>query len=149
MVDADKCTVFMLDEKAHALWFQSGETLTRLELSAPSIAATVAKTGNAINIPDAYADDRFDEKSDLKTGYKTKSLLCVPMRSGEKVVGVVQVVNKATGAFDEADEEMMATLLGLAGPVLHGATAAAGARDTVRTERSPMSAAGADDSDSD
>lgn len=94
-----------------------------------------------MNLADAYSDPNFDPHYDLQTGYKTKSMLCVPVRNGEShIVGVVQVLNK-TGAtekeqsFNEVDEEIMGMLAAQAGIALQNAkihTEACLARERVK-----------------
>jgi len=75
------------------------------------IAGTVAATGETINIPDAYADPRFNQEVDRRTGYRTRSILCAPVRDGAgEVVGVSQVLNKASGPFTRDDESLLAAL---------------------------------------
>ena len=118
LVDADRCTIFLIDEKAGAIWSQQGEINLRIDLEKPAIACTVAKTGQGINIPDAYADERFNQDVDKKSGYKTNSILCLPIKAKAKTVGVIQLINKSEGFFDEDDEEMMDTFLALVGPIL-------------------------------
>ncbi|KAG8000022.1 cAMP and cAMP-inhibited cGMP 3' [Nibea albiflora] len=69
------------------------------------IAGQVARTGEVLNIPDAYADPRFNREVDLKTGYTTRNILCMPIVSRGTVIGVVQMVNKLSGsAFTKTDE---------------------------------------------
>jgi GAF domain-containing protein len=58
------------------------------------IAGTVGETGEIINISDAYSDGRFNAEVDKRTGYITRNMLCLPMRSSGVVVGVVQLINK-------------------------------------------------------
>src|SRR5205823_2424914 len=59
------------------------------------IAGTVAATGETINIPDAYADPRFDPSFDLTLGYRTNDIYCMPIvnRLGE-IVGVLELLNR-------------------------------------------------------
>ncbi len=52
-MDADRCTIFLVDEKAKTIWSQQGEINLRIDLDKPGIAGTVAKTGHGINRPDA------------------------------------------------------------------------------------------------
>ncbi|XP_078303682.1 cAMP and cAMP-inhibited cGMP 3',5'-cyclic phosphodiesterase 10A isoform X2 [Panthera onca] len=69
------------------------------------IAGQVARTGEVLNIPDAYADPRFNREVDLYTGYTTRNILCMPIVSRGSVIGVVQMVNKLSGsAFSKTDE---------------------------------------------
>jgi HD-GYP domain-containing protein (c-di-GMP phosphodiesterase class II) len=68
------------------------------------IAGRVAVTGAGMNISDAYADPYFDRRTDEKTGYHTRNILCVPVvNQANEVLGVIQVINKRTGAFTNAD----------------------------------------------
>ncbi|XP_026470475.1 probable 3',5'-cyclic phosphodiesterase pde-5 isoform X2 [Ctenocephalides felis] len=81
------------------------------------IAGQVALTGEILNIPDAYADPRFNREVDQITGYKTESILCMPIFIRGSIIGVVQMVNKHTGTFNSEDEEafeMFAVYCGLA-----------------------------------
>ncbi|ROT67948.1 putative 3',5'-cyclic phosphodiesterase pde-5 [Penaeus vannamei] len=81
------------------------------------IAGIVAQTGQVLNIPDAYADPRFNRTVDQLTGYVTKSILCMPIFIRGNVIGVMQMVNKNGGIFSKEDEEsfeMFAVYCGLA-----------------------------------
>lgn len=72
------------------------------------IAGYVAESGDPVNIPDAYQDERFNNEIDIITGYRTKALLCMPIKdcSGD-VLGVAQVINKLNGdRFTENDEKV-------------------------------------------
>ena len=75
------------------------------------IAGTVAKTGETISIPDAYADPRFSPEHDKRTGFKTKNLLTLAMTGHDgKVIGVFQAVNKKGGEFTTEDESTLGSL---------------------------------------
>ncbi len=75
------------------------------------LAGTVAENRDLINIPDAYADDRFNQDIDRKTGYRTRSLLTVPMIGSDgRLIGVAQVLNKKQGVFEKQDEEIATAL---------------------------------------
>jgi cAMP and cAMP-inhibited cGMP 3',5'-cyclic phosphodiesterase 10 len=74
------------------------------------IAGLVARTGVAVNIKDAYNDPRFNKEIDQKTGFTTKSILCMPIMGVEGILGVVQVVNKKNGGyFTGTDENLFKT----------------------------------------
>lgn len=90
-----------------------------MTLSAQGIAGSVAETGRLINVTDAYEDPRFDQEHDRKTGYKTDSILCGPIRgrTGE-VLGVIQAINKESGRFTAFDEDVLETLAAQAGIIL-------------------------------
>ncbi len=75
------------------------------------IAGWVAQTREIVNIPDAYADQRFQPAVDLKSGYRTRSLVSVPMLGAlGGLVGVLQVLNKQDGPFTRPDEELLVAL---------------------------------------
>lgn len=76
------------------------------------IAGACARTGEAFNIPDAYADPRFNRAVDRQTGFVTRSILCQPIRitrNSGKILGVVEMLNKIDGAFTMEDEALLST----------------------------------------
>jgi len=98
LMEADRSTLYLLSEDGRELWskvVQGGAMLEiRLQIG-EGIAGWVAASGEIVNIADAYLDTRFQPAVDLRSGYRTRSILCVPMRNGQGViVGVVQVLNK-------------------------------------------------------
>ncbi len=111
ILDADRSTLFLYDEKTNELWSQVGQGLEIKEIRFPSrlgIAGTVFTTGETINIPDAYKDSRFNPEIDKKTGYMTKTILCMPVKNKEgKTIGVTQVLNKKGGPFGKMDENRL------------------------------------------
>jgi HD-GYP domain-containing protein (c-di-GMP phosphodiesterase class II) len=114
MVEADRCSLFILDRERNELWSkvaQGSKNEIRLPVGS-GIAGQVAQTGQIINIPDAYADERFNRTFDVLSGYRTQSILCVPMRDANgDVTGVIQALNKLSGRpFDAEDEELMLAL---------------------------------------
>jgi len=113
LLASDRATIFIVDPDRGELW--SRIALGTGEIRIPigtGIAGTVAQTGAVINIPDAYADPRFNPEPDQQSGYQTKSLLTFPMTGQEgRVIGVFQAVNKnGGGAFTTADEDTLASL---------------------------------------
>ena len=124
VVDADRCTLFILDRDRGELWSkvaQGAAKEIRVKLG-HGIAGTVALTGDAINISDAYQDDRFNREIDLTTGYRTHTVLCVPMRDAEgDVTGVLQALNKREGSFGEEDTELLLALGGQAAGAIENA----------------------------
>src|SRR5262249_22664338 len=75
------------------------------------VAGWVAQTREIVNIPDAYDDQRFQPSIDLKSGYRTRSILSVPMIGAlGGLVGVPQVLNKHAGPFTIADEDLLLAL---------------------------------------
>jgi len=127
VVEADRCSLFLVDRERGELWTKVAQGLGGMkEIRIPmdrGIAGAVAKTNEAINIPDAYKDPRFNQNVDKQTGYKTRTILCVPMRSLEgEVVGVLQALNKLDGkAFHDEDEELLSALGGQAAAAVNNA----------------------------
>jgi adenylate cyclase len=114
VLGADRATLFLIDRRTNEIWSKVAQGASMVEIRVPigrGIAGTVAATGETINIPDAYADPRFNPEVDQRTGYRTRTILCAPIRDGAgAVVGVSQVLNKAAGPFTRDDEEMLAAL---------------------------------------
>ncbi|MBT7486935.1 MAG: GAF domain-containing protein, partial [Rhodospirillales bacterium] len=111
MLKADRSTLFLNDEKTNELWSEVGEGLDSVQIRLPNhmgIAGAVFTSGKTVNIPYAYADLRFNPAFDKKTGYFTRSILCVPVvnKSGH-VIGVTQVLNKRGGPFTDEDEQRL------------------------------------------
>jgi adenylate cyclase len=113
MLDAERSTLFLNDEKTSELWSQVGEGLGLMQIRLPNhlgIAGSVFTTGRSINIPHAYADLRFNPAFDRKTGFFTRSILCVPIINKDgKTIGVTQVLNKKNGSFTSEDESRLKT----------------------------------------
>jgi len=113
-VGADRGTVYLLAEDGAKLWSRVVRGDETLEITLPlgkGIAGVVAQTGAAIRIADAYADPRFDRSWDEKTGYRTRQILCAPIRNREGgIVGVFQLLNRQRGKFTVEDEAYLAAL---------------------------------------
>jgi len=115
VMDAERATLFLYDKPRNELWSKTTQKLEINEIRVAlgvGIAGTVAKTRALINIGDAYADPRFDSTFDKQTGYRTRSILCLPLiGNGDSLVGVIQVLNKRNReTFDEIDESLLAGL---------------------------------------
>ena len=101
----ERGTLYFVDEARQEIWakFADGAGEIRLPIGR-GLAGSVAATGEPVILHDAYADPRFDSSTDLRSGYRTRSMLCVPIRiRGGKTVGVLQLLNKMKGSFGEAD----------------------------------------------
>ncbi len=122
---ADRCTVFLLDEGKKELYSWVAHGLEGVEIRLPvfeGLAGDVASTGRTVKIEDAYSDSRFNAEFDVKTGYKTKTVLCMPMKNQKgKVIGVFQVLNKEDGVFSSEDEELLTLFSGQASAILESA----------------------------
>jgi len=115
VMDAERATLFLYDKPRNELWSKTTQKLEINEIRVAlgvGIAGTVAKTRALINTGDAYADPRFDSTFDKQTGYRTRSILCLPLiGNGDSLVGVIQVLNKRNReTFDEIDESLLAGL---------------------------------------
>ena len=108
MLQADRSTLFLHNERTGELWSEVGEGLQAVQIRLPNtagIAGAVFQSGKTINIPHAYADLRFNPAFDKKTGYFTRSILCVPVVNKHgRVIGVTQALNKRGGPFTAEDE---------------------------------------------
>ena len=124
VVEADRGSIFLLDKDKNELWSKVAQGAREIRFPADKgIAGHVAQTKKPLNIPDAYADPRFNPAVDKATGYRTRNMLTVPMLSTkDEVVGVLQVLNKAQDAtFDAEDEEMLLALGGQAASAIENA----------------------------
>ena len=107
-LDAERATLFIVDKKKKQLWSRTGIGLEKQEIRIPidsGIAGEVALSGQEQIIDDPYNHPKFNKDVDIKTGFKTRNILCMPMKniSGE-VLGVFQILNKKEGQFTKADQ---------------------------------------------
>jgi serine/threonine-protein kinase len=114
LANAERATVFLFDAERGEIWSKValGEGVGEIRLPARgSIAGDVALTGQAINLPDAYADPRFNRDIDRRTGYRTRNLLALPLTARDgRMLGVFQVLNKRGGAFTPEDAQVLGVL---------------------------------------
>ena len=117
----DRATVFILDEKKEELWSKvaKGSDFTIRMPMDRGIVGHVVMTGKPVNIVDAYSDARFNKQVDLRSNYKTKSILCCPILDvSNRVTGAIQAINKIHGSFSKDDEGLLAILANIAGAIL-------------------------------
>lgn len=109
---ADRGTVFLYDEATEELCVKVGTGVADIRFPADrGIAGECAQSREIVNVPDCYADDRFNPEVDRKTGYRTRCLLTVPLIGTDGgLVGVMQVLNKLDGVFDTTDERIAEAL---------------------------------------
>jgi signal transduction histidine kinase/CRP-like cAMP-binding protein len=133
---ADRGTVYLVDDLKGELWSKvaGGDKMAEIRLPiGKGISGHVAKTGEIINIPDAYADARFNPDVDKATGYRTRNMLCMPLKNRDgKIVGVFQLLNKADGPFDEGDVQFIEALSAHASVAIENARQA---QELVQSER--------------
>ncbi len=124
-LNADRCTVFLLDDEHNELWSKVALGLEMQEIRFPvnkGLAGHVALSGETINIKNAYESEYFNKEIDVKTGYTTKNILCMPIRNlSHQIVGVFQVLNKFEGDFTQKDEDLLIAIGSSAGIALENA----------------------------
>ncbi len=116
LTKAERGTLFLVDEKTDEIWSLIAQGMEKQEIRLPrgrGIAGHVALTGEIVNIPDAYADHRFDPEVDKRTGFRTRNMLTLPIRNtSARIVATLQLLNKSTGSFTDEDTDVLLTLSG-------------------------------------
>ena len=123
---SERCSLFMIDREKGELFPSIAEGIEEHDIHLSlnlGIAGLVGITGRDLNIQDAYSDPRFDSNTDIKTGYRTRCILCVPIKdqSGE-VIGVIQAINKKGGVFTDTDKDILKALSSFIAISLENAT---------------------------
>ena len=114
-MSAERSSLFLYDEETRMLWSKVAEGVEQQEIRIPlgvGIAGAVAETLEPINIQNAYDDPRFNPSFDKKSGFRTRSILTMPVVNQKGgLVGVVQVLNKKSfSCFDVEDEEFLTAM---------------------------------------
>lgn len=130
MMNCERSSVFLLDREKNELYSLVAQGLDFLKIRVPSDAGLighVARTGETVNVPDAYTDARFNKQVDRQTGFRTRSVLAMPLldRRGD-LLGVIQCLNNRNERgemvpFDATDETFLSALAGLAAVFLENA----------------------------
>ena len=123
ILDADRGTVFLYDSSNDELIVRVGTELDHIRIPADKgIVGESAQTRTLINVPDCYADERFNRDIDRQTGYRSRCMLTIPLIGYEEsLIGVLQILNKNNGVFDKKDEFVAQALAAQAAVVLHRA----------------------------
>ncbi len=113
VMGADRCSIFLHDPNTDELWSTVALGIAGKVIRISSSAGLTGHcflTGETINLEDAYGDNRFNKEVDLKTGYYTRSALCMPLynRTGSRS-GVIELLNKKEGVFTKEDETFLQT----------------------------------------
>jgi CheY-like chemotaxis protein len=113
-LNCERATVFVLDKLTDELWSRMGTGLKKEEIRFPKtegIAGEVVMNCTSIITDDPYSNPLFNKKFDEKSGFKTKNLLCVPMKNlNGDVVGAFQLLNKNEGRFTKDDELFLSAI---------------------------------------
>jgi len=114
LAKADRGAIFCIDGEKEQIYFMAdmadgSKKEIRLPLRATSMVGNCILSKEVINIPDCYQDSRFNQSTDIKTGYRTKQLLCVPVTTRDgQVIAAIQVINSHSGmAFSQQDVEYL------------------------------------------
>ena len=109
---ADRGTVWLYDAAADQLVIEIATGFAPVRVSATAgLVGACARNRRIINVPDCYADERFNPEVDKRSGYRTRCMLTLPLVDHKDVlVGVMQVLNKVDGVFDENDEALATVL---------------------------------------
>lgn len=111
---ADRGTLYIADNARKELWSKLvfGEEVNEIRLPfGKGIAGYVVDTGQTINTEDTSTNPHFNPEVDNLTGYNTKNMLCMPMRNKKgEIIGVLQLLNKLDGSFNEEDEIIIEAL---------------------------------------
>jgi serine/threonine-protein kinase len=126
LVNAERATIYVVDLQNAELWSRiamgDGVGEIRVPLGT-GIAGMVGLTGETINLDDPYQDPRFNPEIDRRTGYRTRNMLAMPLRSAKgPIIGVFQLLNKREGNFGREEEEVLTTLAASAAVALERAT---------------------------
>jgi signal transduction histidine kinase len=114
LMEAERSTLFLVDTERGELYSKLAQGITIREIRlkmGEGIAGYVASTYEAVISNDAYRDERFNSRIDQITGFTTKSILCIPLiNKAHELVGVLQVLNKKSGEFNESDLSLLRAL---------------------------------------
>ena len=108
VLKADRGTVWLYDAAADELVLEIATDIAPIRIPAGTgLVGSCARQRRAINVPDCYADPRFDPAMDRRSGYRTRCMLTLPLVDHkDTLVGVMQVLNKADGVFGAEDEAL-------------------------------------------
>lgn len=138
-VDAERGTVYVMSADGKEIWSHVVSGTQQIEIRLPlgkGIAGTVAQTGDTIRIDDPYADPRFDASVDKRLGFKTRSILCSPIKNRDgHIVGVFQLLNRRVGHFEQTDIEYLDALSVHAALAIENATLHKSSLEKERQDR--------------
>ena len=124
-LNVERSSLFLYDPETKELFSRvmQGNAMGDVRFLADhGIAGSVFRSGKGVIIPDAYAEPRFNRDVDTRTGYRTRNILCVPIRNKKnEVIGVTQALNKREGEFDADDQQLLEALSSQAAAALENA----------------------------
>ena len=114
VMDTERSTVFLHDEKFNQLWSLAATSMKRNEIRIPSdygVAGWVFQNRTPLIINDAYNDPRFYSEVDKKSGFRTNNIICIPLINKKgKCIGILQALNRNSGDFTDDDRELLTSV---------------------------------------
>ncbi len=109
LLEADRCSVFIYDRNRDRLWTVLADGVRAIEIASDEgIAGASFQEAKAIIVDTPYSDQRFSSKIDHETGYLTRNIIAIPiMDAFNKPIGVLQLLNKSGGDFDQEDKRLL------------------------------------------
>jgi len=109
IINTERCSIFIVDHTTDMLWTKLSDGIGRIAIDINSgIVGVTATTEQSVIVNNPYEDARFLSKIDEKSGFVTRNILTVPIfNSKQNVIGVIQLLNKYNGDFNESDEGIM------------------------------------------
>ncbi len=120
VLECERATVFLYDKSTHELYSTVATSIKSIRFSAElGIAGEAVRSRQTINVPDAYADKRFNAAVDKRTGFRTRNMLTFPLLGHEgEMMGVLQVLNQKGDRFTPYHERLASILSAQAGVVI-------------------------------
>ena len=124
LLDAERASLFLYDRQREELYSRVATGVDEIRFPADrGLAGAAIQTGKVLNVDDAYADPRFNQDVDRRTGFRTRNILSVPLPDYEGgLVGVLQVLNQRAGLFRPGDITIAETFAAQAGVAIQRAT---------------------------
>ena len=117
LLACERASIFLYDSAANELWTKVA--MMSCEIRVPphkGIVGCSFTQNEVVHVPDPYADPRFNPEPDRRNAFRTRNLLCAPMKGlDSRPVGVVQLINKAQGPFNDNDLALVQLLADQAG----------------------------------
>jgi HD-GYP domain-containing protein (c-di-GMP phosphodiesterase class II) len=116
LLDAEAGSLILIDQDSGDMFFEvaigdKGDKVKEVRLKkGEGIAGWVAEKGEAIIIHDVQSDQRFFKTADKRSTFITRDMVCVPVKTKDKVIGVLEAINRKNGIFDEEDKEALTSL---------------------------------------
>lgn len=128
LVDAETGSLLLIDDTTGELFFEvalgdKGKNIKTMRLKkGEGIGGWVAEHGESLILNDVQSDPRFFKNADTKSNFVTKDMICVPVKTKEKILGVLQAINKQSGNFMEEDMEILTALSNQVAVAIENAT---------------------------